>query len=428
MRIYATVFSRHRGATRRLSGNNTRKSNPWYAVVTYYEDGKRKTTQRVLRSPELLDEDGKPLSPRNGKPIADRLAREWLKQLKQEQRQTELGLPEQPKTVSEWVAGFILSKEAVGREASTISSYSRRSNYIDAVIGNVKIEDVGLMEVEALRDSMLRDGKQAYTINDTLTLLLASLRYAYNRGAISDAKYRSISSVSKISIKPRKPNYLESGERDKLKIDLDSWLEVSLRNTPASDVKGKHVKPTIATKLALYTGMRIGEICGLQWKSLDFNEKTIEVNTAVGRSNGTTYIKEPKSANSIRTISLPEQLSDDLEQWKSAVKHACSEVDIQFTGDLFVFGEIDGSYYNSRVLSRNFRRRATRLELIGSQGKVPTFHDLRHTYATTAIAAGYDIASVAALLGDKTETILNYYVSNDRETTTRASKGIADAI
>ena len=70
-----------------------------------------------------------------------------------------------------------------------------------------------------------------------------------------------------------------------------------------------------------------------------------------------------------------------------------------------------------------------RLNLIGTQGKPPKFHDLRHTFATRAIANGVDVKSVSSILGHANAAMtLNIYASADPDATRRAMDAVAKTI
>lgn len=66
---------------------------------------------------------------------------------------------------------------------------------------------------------------------------------------------------------------------------------------------------------------------------------------------------------------------------------------------------------------------------MGTQGKEPSFHDLRHTFATTAISEGVDVKSVASILGHTNAAMtLNIYASADPDAKRRAAKTVSEAL
>jgi integrase len=140
--------------------------------------------------------------------------------------------------------------------------------------------------------------------------------------------------------------------------------------------------------LALYTGMRIGEICALRWEDVDFENGLIHVRhtlqriAAEGKKNKTALVfGAPKSACSGRDIPLSPSLKTLLrEAWKKRAggyvvsrKSGCAE---------------------PRTVRYWFRRIARRAGLSSVR-----FHTLRHTFATRCVELGVDIATLSRLLG-----------------------------
>lgn len=104
---------------------------------------------------------------------------------------------------------------------------------------------------------------------------------------------------------------------------------------------------------------------------------------------------------------------------------------VGMTPDLFVLGRIDGTYMNPHTLWREWKAIAKSLGLVGTEGKTPVFHDLRHTFATVAIKSGADVKSVSSILGHaNTAMTLNIYASEDpeakRRTMERATQALAE--
>jgi integrase len=67
--------------------------------------------------------------------------------------------------------------------------------------------------------------------------------------------------------------------------------------------------------LALTTDMRRGELLALEWKHLDFGSSLIQVAQSLSHSKGITIIKEPKTKNSKRRVSIPDSLIKELQHY-----------------------------------------------------------------------------------------------------------------
>lgn len=84
------------------------------------------------------------------------------------------------------------------------------------------------------------------------------------------------------------------------------------------------------------------------------------------------------------------------------------------TQDHYVLGRVDGAYMAPHSLWRDWKAIAKSLGLVGCEGKLPTFHDLWHTFAT--ISSGIDVKGVSSILGHSNAAMtLNVYASADAE-------------
>lgn len=73
-------------------------------------------------------------------------------------------------------------------------------------------------------------------------------------------------------------------------------------------------------------------------------------------------------------------------------------------GELYVCGTVDGRYYDPTLLSHAWKGLAESFDLIGTQGRRITFHDLKHSFATRAIAEGADVKAWQPSLDTRTLT------------------------
>ncbi|WP_342436670.1 site-specific integrase [Paenibacillus sp. FSL L8-0436] len=76
----------------------------------------------------------------------------------------------------------------------------------------------------------------------------------------------------------------------------------------------KHHVHYIAFSLAVYTGMRRGEILGLRWKDIDFEKKELKVIQTANWTRDGLVIQRPKTNDSIRRVKLFQNIIDDLQE------------------------------------------------------------------------------------------------------------------
>ena len=159
--------------------------------------------------------------------------------------------------------------------------------------------------------------------------------------------------------------------------------------------------------ISLYSGLRIGELCALQWKDIHLKNGTLHVtktmlrlqNIIIGRNTSKTRIQidVPKTENSVRSILLPVFILDFLSE------HSCPADAYILTGSLH--------YLEPRCCLDKYKRILRKLAL-----EPYTFHALRHTFATRCIESGFDPKSLSEILGHATvNTTLQKYVHPSME-------------
>lgn len=148
--------------------------------------------------------------------------------------------------------------------------------------------------------------------------------------------------------------------------------------------------------LALFTGMRIGELCALQWSAVSAEEKTIRVASTMQRirnMDGEDGLKtrivigSAKSSNSIRLIPMTEQAAELCEQFRS-----------QNPAAYLLTGSTD--YMEPRTLQYRLAKYTRECSLEGVH-----FHTLRHTFATRCVEVGFELKSLSEILGHATTAI-----------------------
>jgi len=136
--------------------------------------------------------------------------------------------------------------------------------------------------------------------------------------------------------------------------------------------------------LAIFTGMRRGELLALNWANLDLEEQKIHVRQTVSMLKGGNLIfKEPKTKKSKRPIDINDTITTILEQRKlQQKKDKLNFADRYNNQHNLVFVKQDGSPYLPDYASKQFKKLARKLDLNHYR-----LHDLRHTHATLMLKA-----------------------------------------
>ena len=145
----------------------------------------------------------------------------------------------------------------------------------------------------------------------------------------------------------------------------------------------------------LCTGLRRGELLALRWCNLDLDKSILYVTeTAFKLGNGDYIIKEPKTAQSRRSVTIPPSLVELFKAYRVDQELLRVQLGITLKIDDFVFIRPDGSPINPSAVTLAFRRIIKRAGL-----KDLRIHDLRHTHATLMLKAGIHPKVVSERLG-----------------------------
>lgn len=408
----------------------------WQGVLSYYvcSEGGRKKQRQLTRVFDIpCDPDKNPgansrKAPegRGAKTALEALA-EWRAEViaadqeAERQRAEKAELDRRRVTVRDYVSTFVEQRAAMGIiEESTLKDYRKVwRNYIAPegahYLGGITLQDLTAADVREWEAHLSAEkpqggGYSPNTVGKAHRLLKEAITQARADGIIATDPM--------LNIKPPKrgashPNALGLDAAPLVLQKLDAMQETYL---------------TVAARLAIYTGMRRGEICALQWRDVDLEGRTIRVRRSVGVKDGGTYLKDTKT-DKVRAVSIPEPLARSLKAWKADQALGYIQLGIGAGGiaEQFVIGSgAPGAYRDPGDVTRDWKVLARQFGIKGTEGRVPTFHDLRHTFATVAIAGGVDVKTVSSTLGHANAAMtLNVYASSDPQAQRAAADKVA---
>ena len=193
--------------------------------------------------------------------------------------------------------------------------------------------------------------------------------------------------------KPKRRSY--DDEQTKILIE-------NLELLPNEDTKYK-----VAIILTVFTGVRLGELMGLEWQDVDFKNGIISINrSSQYLADMGVFTKVPKTESSIREIAIPEFIISLLEEYKLWYEEQKSIYGELWTNSDRLFVQADGKPMHPSTISKWF------VKYVGQIGlPVINFHGLRHTNASLLVAQNIDIAVISARLGHaQISTTLDFYV------------------
>ena len=193
--------------------------------------------------------------------------------------------------------------------------------------------------------------------------------------------------------KPKRRSY----DDEQTKILLENLEKLTVEDT----------KYKVAIILTIFTGVRLGELMGLEWQDVDFRNGIISINrSSQYLSDMGVFTKVPKTESSIREIAIPEFIISLLEEYKLWYEGQKSLYGELWTNSNRLFVQADGKPMHPSSISKWFVKYVSTIGL-----PVINFHGLRHTNASLLVAQNVDIAVVSARLGHaQISTTLDFYV------------------
>ena len=391
---YATVHVR---AYETKNKNGKVTGYKWRAVLPYRKEDGEWTKKTITLTTEGRDKGRS----KQIEKAAQNEAETLRKRLNAEESE-ELQLHE---TVAEYFSRYVEGR-ALSIERSSANELRRiLKTHIAPTIGRIELDKLTPDDVQSWVTEL--SGSYApSTVKKCLTNLRSAMREAVDRDRLIKDPTRGVKNPK---LPTPKPNALDESGRAKVVrfIALDPYKPLN-----------------VAFALAIFMGLREAEICGLRWKYVDLDAQTLEVREVIGRDGSKWYVKAPKTGGSIRTLYIPDTVAEALRARRAQMNEERMSVGTKLN-DLFVVGDVAGGFMQPHYLSTRWRITADALELIGTEGRRPTFHDLRHTFATAAIRHKVDVKTVSSILGHANAAMtLNVYATADSE----AKKSGAEAV
>jgi integrase len=313
------------------------------------------------------------------------------------------------KTFDEVAEEWLATKRTRLREKTLIGYEAALENHLRPYFGKFRITRIDEDAVAAFVVAMQRKTKtrkdgtvvgtlKGWTIQGALTPLSGIFRYAVRKGYM-----------------PRNPLVgLDRAERPR-KGGGEKRILAREEIARLIDSAEEKYRPLIVT--AIFSGLRLGELLGLQWRDLDEKENVLYVRRQWTQASD---YSDPKTLHAIREVVIPPFLTKALIEHRLATVY-CSETDPIFASD-------SGKPLGHRnVAKRGLDPAAVRAGIVGEPRL--TFHQLRHTYASMMIDEGMNPVQLSLQMGHANPniTLSTYAHLFDRHSSRERVKSLVES-
>ena len=280
-------------------------------------------------------------------------------------------------TVSEWLDIWV-SEYLHNVKPLTEQHYSTMvRQHLKPALGAAKLESLDTHTIQKFYNSLLSSGLSPKTIKNIHGVLHTALEQAIANDYIrtNPSEGCKLPKVNRPEINPLEPNEIACLLQE---AEKDSYHNLFV--------------------VAMFTGMRQGELLGLPWDCVDFKSGIITIKQQLQCKDGHYFLETPKNGKGRTILPAPmvmEALLREYQKQQSSMRAAGNLWNNPYN---LVFTDALGKNLVRRTVVKHFRAIAQRAGI----SEDARFHDLRHSFAVTSLCAGDDIKTVQANLGHAT--------------------------
>jgi integrase len=258
-----------------------------------------------------------------------------------------------------------LTTESIRLKPSTVGVYKNYlKNYIVPFFNNMTVGNLSQMELQDFVKQQIDNGLSAVVVQSVFNFIKSGL-----------TEQSELFNVVLPKIVKHNADFLTISEQKR--------LEMAAKNYGGGTY--------LAIMLCLYTGIRIGEVCGLKREDIDFEKKRITVKRTIQRLKSNDSVQKtevsalsPKSQSSSRFIPMPDFIAELLHRYNHSS---------------FIISDNDNPL-EPRTLQYRFKRILKLADV-----REVNFHTTRHTFVARALENGFDVKTLSEIMGHSSPVI-----------------------
>ena len=292
------------------------------------------------------------------------------------------------KPTADWTLGqwldFWLNTYVSELRGGTLKDYTLQvKNHIRPALGAVRLGDLQPLDIQRFQNRLAAGGLGAASVHKVRQVLNGALRQAVNNGLLDKSPVQGVKT-------PRR-------EQKKTSAPTVERVQQLL-----ADAGGHKFFPVL--RVMAFTGLRVGEALGLEWRHVDLVGGMVYVKQTVVTNNGATSLGPPKSAHGTRAIPLDDGTVAVLTAHRAQQDAAREQQGADFRDQGLVFPNAHGGPQHTTRILKTVHQFAPELHT----------HQLRHFFATQLMEAGVALPRVSLLLGHSSVAVTaGFYLHPD---------------
>lgn len=387
-------------------------------VCVGYDEQKKKIVEKKTYHPKAK-------TPAKALKEAKEFAVLWEKKVKEGTAFTEAEKTSFSQLVKQWDELSLSPRVRSGSlSAGVRESYlSTLECHVVKKIGRMKLDKIKAIHIDSIMADLAKAGRKPATIRNIFGCIRACFNFAVRKGIVRENPCMRCEPLPEIG---------NNAVQNIYNVDqIDRLLNDALVREYEYEIKREGKRAYSKTErfsvsaqfralftLSFFSGFRRGELIGLNWEDIDFEEKTVKIERSVALSkneeNHVQYIKDPKTESGFRTLALPTICFDLLKEWKREQREICLKLGTAWEG--YTGRDYDknpvfiqtgsGKRMNLQTPTAKFRKILEAYnQAVAKEGHeelilpIVRLHDLRHTVASHMYNNGIDIHTISRRLG-----------------------------
>jgi len=309
---------------------------------------------------------------------------------------------------------FKAKADKIIKERYGITVEHIRSIHTYAAIGHIRLDKLTAREIQKFINSLAKDGVNENTgkalsrktMVHYLSFISTIIDYAIRQGMLTDNPCRRVT--------------IPKGSKKERRILTIAQTEKFFRLLQTAPLKYQAF-----FILDIYSGMRRGEMLGLEWHDIDFETGVIHIQRTSNYTKARgIYTDTPKTESSVRFIKIPMDIIEILKLYKEEQDTEREKMGSHWHDTNRLFVKFDGQPMNPQTPYGWLKE-------FCEKNDFPFYgiHQFRHLHTSLLIGAGIDSTTVSGVLGhSEVSTTLNLYSHMFRENQIKASEAVANAL